>query len=474
MKPKIYILLPVHNRRAITERFIDCLVAQTYNNYHLLLIDDGSTDDTDQMVSAKVKSVTVIKGNGDWWWAGSLQQGIDWLKAQKADASDIVLFSNDDITFKADFLKHAVETLSKFENTLLLPQILEEDTGVITESGIKADFNNFTFSTADSSTDINCLSTRGLFTRVATIRIIGDFHPIVLPHYWSDYEYTIRAHKKGIKLITSSYLTINIDNKQTGYRDFKELHFTSFLKQYFSKKSVLNPFYSSIFVLFASPLKHTPFNILRLWKSSVFFILSKLKASLRLQRNKKDMVKNIRLRQQNIKIIIGSASTKYDGWISTNYPLLDLTNKKTFSDMISENSVSNFLAEHVWEHLTLDDGLEGFKNCFLFLKSGGALRIAVPDGFHTNTEYLAQVKPGGYGAGADDHKVLYNYKSLTQALEKIGYKVKLQEWFDENGVFHHEDWSHENGFIMRSTRYDARNSSNPIAYTSLIVDAIKL
>lgn len=83
MSEKIYILLPVHNRSAITEHFVNCLAAQTYRSYHLVLIDDGSTDGTADMVRAKIKEISVIKGDGNWWWAGSLQQGIDWLKKRR-------------------------------------------------------------------------------------------------------------------------------------------------------------------------------------------------------------------------------------------------------------------------------------------------------------------------------------------------------------------------------------------------------
>ena len=50
MKGSLYILLPVHNRCDITREFIDCLKAQTFQDYHLVLIDDGSTDGTEQMV----------------------------------------------------------------------------------------------------------------------------------------------------------------------------------------------------------------------------------------------------------------------------------------------------------------------------------------------------------------------------------------------------------------------------------------
>jgi len=178
--------------------------------------------------------------------------------------------------------------------------------------------------------------------------------------------------------------------------------------------------------------------------------------------------------RKNLQIIVGASSTQQAGWLSTDYPLLDLTDARTFNRLFRRGSVSNFLAEHVWEHLTLEDGAKAVNNCFAYQKQGGLLRIAVPDGFHPDPDYIAQVKPGGYGPGADDHKVLYNYRTLTALLENSGYKVRLLEWFDEQGKFHHENWNVEDGLIRRSTRFDPRNSANPTAYTSLIIDASKL
>lgn len=38
-----------------------------------------------------------------------------------------------------------------------------------------------------------------------------------------------------------------------------------------------------------------------------------------------------------------------------------------------------FLAEHVWEHLSLEDAHRATRNCYRFLRPGGRLRLAVPD-----------------------------------------------------------------------------------------------
>lgn len=173
-------------------------------------------------------------------------------------------------------------------------------------------------------------------------------------------------------------------------------------------------------------------------------------------------------------VIVGAASTKHKNWISTNYPILDLADESTFKFLFGGQKIHAFLAEHVWEHLTAQDCEKACQNCYKYLASGGYLRVAVPDGFHPDKEYINYVRPGGIGLGSDDHKILYNYKVLSEVFTKAGFKVSLLEWFDEDGKFHFVDWLAKDGFVERSTRFDERNKNNPIQYTSLIIDAIKL
>ena len=202
MKPTVFILLPVHNRRAVTERFIDCLTAQSYPTYHLVLIDDGSDDGTAQMVRAKVRNLSVIRGRGNWWWAGCLQQGVNWLEANRVDDSEIVLLMNDDVIIDKEFLAEAVRRLESLRGTLLLPQVIDKKSELPEESGLTANLKQLTFEQASSAETMNCLPTRGLFLRMGDLRRIGGFHPRMLPHYLSDYEFTIRAHRKGFRLAT--------------------------------------------------------------------------------------------------------------------------------------------------------------------------------------------------------------------------------------------------------------------------------
>lgn len=273
MMQKVYILLPVHNRSIVTEHFIDCLAAQSYSNYHLILIDDGSTDGTEEMVQAKIKNLTVLKGQGDWWWAGSLQQGISWLIHSEVEDRDIVMFANDDITFEDDFLQKAVGILENLDGALLLPHLRDEITGLPQESGIEADLHNLTFIPAASPDKINCLSTRGLFMRISDLQKIGKFHPRLLPHYLSDYEFTIRAQRKGLMLITNAEIAIQLDRKQTSSRSIGDNNLIYFTKRLFSKKHVSNPIYWSSFILLTVPKSHILGLLLKVWIGTAKMLL---------------------------------------------------------------------------------------------------------------------------------------------------------------------------------------------------------
>lgn len=50
-KKGVSIVLPTYNRAHMIKAAIDSVLAQTYTNFELIIIDDGSTDETEQMIA---------------------------------------------------------------------------------------------------------------------------------------------------------------------------------------------------------------------------------------------------------------------------------------------------------------------------------------------------------------------------------------------------------------------------------------
>jgi predicted SAM-dependent methyltransferase len=175
------------------------------------------------------------------------------------------------------------------------------------------------------------------------------------------------------------------------------------------------------------------------------------------------------------RIVVGSADRAGPGWIATEQEYLDLVRPETWATFFPPNSLDAILAEHVWEHLTPDEARIATDLCYLYLKPGGYLRVAVPDGFHPSAEYQSWVRVGGALPSqlANDHHVLYTHRTLGDLFTSAGFRVQLYEYYDEAGTFHCRDFDVARGKIWRSRRYDPRNRNGQNVFTSVILDAVK-
>lgn len=183
------------------------------------------------------------------------------------------------------------------------------------------------------------------------------------------------------------------------------------------------------------------------------------------------------IKQDEIKVVVGAGVFNNNpGWVQTQEDELNLLNNTTWEERFEYNSISAILAEHVWEHLTFEEGVKAAEICYKFLKPPGHIRCGVPDAFFRDETYQNIVQIGGPGPKdhpAASHKIVHNYKTLTKMFEIAGFEVVLLEYCDENGQFYYTKWDANDGVIFRSKRYDSRNRGDKLGFPSLIVDAIK-
>lgn len=258
------IIIPVHNRIATTKRLMDCLRRQKFKSFQIILVDDGCTDGTAEMVCEYFPDARILKGNGSWWWGGSLHQAYKMLVRDQGAPDETILILNDDIIFDTNFLGKGEKLLSGMPDALLLPYDYDEATGELIDCGVHVDWRNLTIRLAAKPEEVNILSTRGLFLRKSTFLAVGGFHPYLIPHYLSDYDFTHRAFRKGFRLVADQNLRIRENTKLTGLRSASISGFRAFFRVYFSKRS--GNFFPGwfFFVLFNSPLRHLPLNLYRI------------------------------------------------------------------------------------------------------------------------------------------------------------------------------------------------------------------
>lgn len=267
----IYVVTPVHNRYSITERFVDQLTKQTYRDITLLLVDDGSTDHTSEMVKNKMPSAIIFKGNGNLWWGGSLHKAYKWLKKNGSSGS-YVMFANDDTSFDCDYIEKAINFLKNRNKVLLTGCGISMQTDQIVDGAVDYNLKELKTEAVKIGTG-NCASTHSLFFRLEDLLKIGGFHPFLLPHYGSDYEWTIRACRKyGYTVYCDQNIKYLLDEETTGENQYDKMNRNSIFK----KRSSSNPIYKFTYLILVTPIQYAPrvfvIQIMRYFKKSAVIV----------------------------------------------------------------------------------------------------------------------------------------------------------------------------------------------------------
>ncbi|WP_208559088.1 class I SAM-dependent methyltransferase [Marinilactibacillus kalidii] len=181
--------------------------------------------------------------------------------------------------------------------------------------------------------------------------------------------------------------------------------------------------------------------------------------------------------KEKLRVVIGSGGYNNNpGWLHTQENEINLIEEKSWESQFEYGSIEAILAEHVWEHLSVDEGSKAAKICYRYLKPGGYIRCAVPDGNFRNKDYQHIIQVGGPGPTnhpASSHKVVYNFVTLARIFEEAGFEINFLEYHDENGEFHYENWEEQEGVIYRSRKIDPRNQAEAMLFPSLMIDAEK-
>jgi len=255
MNPPLYLVTAVHNRRAVTEAFARCVARQTLKAT-LVLVDDGSTDGTADAVKAVLPSAVVLRGDGNLWWAGGLQKGLNWLAAQGLSDDATVAFSNDDVSFADDYLERAVAELHGLapRSFLVAPGYFHPSGRQSDEAGI-THWSRYQYGPFGRHPErIDHATTRTLFMRWGDLRRVGGFHPTLLPHYTSDYEFTIRAHRRGIALVPAQTVAARFYDETTGNHRTRGRTLGQKLRLLFSPRFSFNPVHHFVYIWYAAPL----------------------------------------------------------------------------------------------------------------------------------------------------------------------------------------------------------------------------
>ena len=250
----IHVVTAAHNRYNITKRFVESLKKQTAEDIHLVFVDDGCTDGTPDLIRQEIQGASILHGNGNLWWGGALHLAYRWFRDNCIPAEDYVLITNDDTVFDENYIETGERLLRENPGVWPVGVGFGMQSGQIRDGLFWHDAKTGEGRLLGIGETGNCASTRSIFLRVGDWMKVGGMHPILLPHYASDFEFTIRAARKGFILQTFAELTCFFDESSTGVNEYDKMT----LRKLFSKRSNSNPFYKITFIILSTPCRDLP------------------------------------------------------------------------------------------------------------------------------------------------------------------------------------------------------------------------
>jgi GT2 family glycosyltransferase len=199
----LYIVIPVFNRKEFTRACLLSLRQQTDLAFRVVVVDDGSTDGTGQMLRQEFAEVLVEEGDGNLFWTAGVNQGI---RRALAEGATQVMTLNNDVLTAPDFVAQMQAVAARHPTAVLGALELDASTGRPVYGGETLDWRTNTrrdlLATLPPEQQqglhsVTYLPGRGLLIPRLVLETIGLFDEKRLPHYLADYDYTSVARRHG-------------------------------------------------------------------------------------------------------------------------------------------------------------------------------------------------------------------------------------------------------------------------------------
>ena len=89
----LFIVIPVFNRKNFTKECLLSLQTQSRKDFSVVVVDDGSTDGTAQMLEKEFPEIIVVKSDGNLFWTAATNLGIQI--ALEKGATYVMTLNND-------------------------------------------------------------------------------------------------------------------------------------------------------------------------------------------------------------------------------------------------------------------------------------------------------------------------------------------------------------------------------------------
>jgi GT2 family glycosyltransferase len=224
----LFVVIPVFNRWSFTKDCLKSLTLQSNDLFKIIVVDHGSTDGTSDKVALQFPDVILLKGDKSMWWTAATNLGLRY--ALNNDASSILTLNNDTIA-DPDYVAEIFKAADKAPaNALIGSTFIDVNTKEVTYRGeivnwlLQTNSENIWLKAEpkDGLVPVTHFPGRGLLIPREVFEKIGLFDEKHFPHYMADYEFTLRAAKKGFPLFCAWNAKIGTYPEASGAKQLKQ------------------------------------------------------------------------------------------------------------------------------------------------------------------------------------------------------------------------------------------------------------
>ena len=114
--PTVAAIIPTFNRKDKLSRFLDLILAQTYANLQIIVVDSSSIDGTIELVQQRFPQVTLVQVTDREYWSGATNAGV---KVALDRQVDFILTINDDAIIAPEHISKLVDLAERHQLSIL-------------------------------------------------------------------------------------------------------------------------------------------------------------------------------------------------------------------------------------------------------------------------------------------------------------------------------------------------------------------
>lgn len=260
----IYIVTPVFNRKTFTQHYLKALSKQTVKEFKTIIIDDGCTDGTAEMIENEFPEVILLKEKGDLWWTAATNIGVKYALAQ--DDVEYIMTLNDDTLPQKDYIEKMIHWINQKPNVLLGALAIDVTTNKIMFGGENLNWKSGKFESllphiSDENRkglhEVNVFPGRGLLIPRTVFKDIGMYDSNNFPQTYADLDFTARASNFGYEIYCNYDARIKIyPDESGGVALKKDKNIKNFYRHLFGMKGAGNLKWFIKFAIKNAPKKY--------------------------------------------------------------------------------------------------------------------------------------------------------------------------------------------------------------------------